>query len=362
MSMPLGRNTEAMSDGPNMPLWVTGISAPKHPICEVETLVKRYFGIDGRLVPLDGERDQNFLVSASGAQRHVLKISSGSEPRANVDYQVALLSHLEGAASHLPLPRTVASKHGEPYILHQFENGQSNTVRLITYLDGQPLSEPQHLRDGWAGHLGAFQGMLCCALQGFDHVGATRFMPWNSSSRQMFDRDVLAYLEPDFTSLIEPHLARLRQTSLPALHDMRSQVIHNDIHPGNVLLDDRRQISGVIDFGDAIRAPVIQDLAVSATSLIEFSTSGHLSLISDLIEGFCSKCPLASDELALLHDAILLRSILSVALGRMKDQFVPPARRPRPASKASAVGLHSILSLEEGALSSPGGTHRFAHG
>ncbi len=101
-----------------MPLWVTGISAPKHPDREAEALVKRHFGIDGRLIPLDGERDQNFLVSACGAQRHVLKISSGSEPTANLDFQATLLSYLEETAPHLPLPRNIASKNGEPYILH----------------------------------------------------------------------------------------------------------------------------------------------------------------------------------------------------------------------------------------------------
>lgn len=360
--MQFERNTKSKSEGLKAPKSVYEIGAPKHPVHEIKSLVKQHYDIDGLLVPLDGERDQNFLVDAGGARRWVVKVSSDAAGIANADYQAALLSHLEETALHLPLPRNVASKHGENYIAHRFKNGQSGAVRLITYLEGRPFSVQKHRRDAWAGRIGAFQGRLCRALHGFHHVGATAFMPWNSSSKEMFNRETLAYLEMDIGSLVAPHLDRLRSYSLPALQEMRSQVVHNDIHPGNVLMDDRGQISGIIDFGDAIRAPIIQELAVSATSLIEFSPTKHRGLIAELIEGFCSECPLFSDELALLHDAILLRSILSVALGRVKDGCAPPAQRPHPASKASEVGLRAILSLDDNAPWAPRLVCRFANG
>lgn len=356
------RNDLPESGRLKVPEWASGLRAPGHSVREAEALVKRHYGIDARLFPLDGERDQNFLVTADGAQQWVLKIGSGMEPSANVDYQAALLSWLEETAPHLPLPRNIDSKQGDPYLLHQFDNGERGAVRLVTYLEGRPLSAQGHRIDGWAGQTGAFQGRLCCALRDFDHVAAGRFLPWNASSEVMLCREMLAYLEPDCASLTAPHLDRLRSTSLPALREMRSQVIHNDIHPGNVLVDGRGRISGIIDFGDAIRAPVIQELAVSATSLVEFSPTDSQSLIPDLIEGFCSVYPLHSDELALLYDAVLLRSILSVALGRMKDRLVPSAQRPRAATKASETGLDAILKLERGLVSGPRSGRRSAHG
>ena len=125
---------------------------------------------------------------------------------------------------------------------------------------------------------------------------------------------------------------------------LRRQVIHNDMHPGNILLGSAGEISGIIDLGDAIKAPLIQDLAVSATSLVEAAPHAAADPLQDLIDGFCSACPLTAEDLGLLHDAMIMRSILSVVLGRV-NQTVPPKDRPRAATAASETGLRAILAL-----------------
>lgn len=66
---------------------------------------------------------------------------------------------------------------------------------------------------------------------------------------------------------------RLQAVLQPAMLNIRPQVIHNDAHTGNVLTNDLGQITGVIDFGDSVCAPIIQDLAVSATSIAEIFPS-----------------------------------------------------------------------------------------
>lgn len=356
------RKAELEQDGAKNQNWANGMCAPRNPVAEIKALASKYYGLDGQLTPLAGERDQNFLLDTGGSDRFVLKIGSDSDGIAIADYQTALLSHLEKSAPHLPLPRNVPDRHGALYNLHNFENGQSGAVRLVTYLEGQPVSGLTDRREGWASKVGRFQGALCCTLEGFHHDGATAFMPWNSSSEERYNGDTLTYLKPDFFDLVAPYLERIISNSLPAIQKTRSQVIHNDIHPGNILMDDQGRITGVIDFGDAIRAPVIQDLAVSVASLLEFSPANHRELVADLISAFRSVYPLNADELALLHDAIFLRSILHVALGRLKDGFVPSAERPRPATQASEHALRILLSLHEDGRLTPRSTGWFSHG
>ncbi|MEL7013182.1 MAG: phosphotransferase, partial [Pseudomonadota bacterium] len=179
----------------------------------------------------------------------------------------------------------------------------------------------------------------------FDHPGSAEVMPWNASAAPLCDPSFLSGLGPELTHLLAPHLERLQTVSLPKLRTLRRQVIHNDMHPGNILLSNAGEISGIIDFGDAIKAPLIQDLAVSSTSLVEAVPHAPTEPLRDLIEGFISAYPLDDSELALLHDAMILRSILSVVLGRVKDHTVPPRDRPRPATAASETGLRAILTL-----------------
>lgn len=360
--MPLDTPDRAGSDGPEVPDWARDVRAPAHELHEIEALVKDRYGLEGQLHPLDGERDQNILISTGDARRWVVKISEGAAAEATADYQAALLGYLEGAAPDLPLPRNRTDRTGAPYLLHRFANGQPAAVRVVSYLEGRPLSDLPPSHGSWARPIGAFQGRLCRALRGFEHPQSTRFMPWDSSSDVMLDDRMLAFLDPDFRTAVTPHLNRLTDAVLPALRDAPAQVIHNDIHPGNILLDDGGRVAGMIDFGDAIHRSALQDLAVSVTSLIEFAPDRTEHVIPQLIGGFLAHCPLSSQMLALLYDAILLRGILSVALGRMKDRGVPPAMRPRPATRLSEGGLRAILSLSGGVLSDPQRLQRLADG
>src|SRR3546814_16314237 len=47
----------------------------------------------------------------------------------------------------------------------------------------------------------------------------------------------------------------------PALPHCRRQVIHNDFNPSNILVNEDGSINGIIDFGDAIDATLICDIA-----------------------------------------------------------------------------------------------------
>ena len=52
----------------------------------------------------------------------------------------------------------------------------------------------------------------------------------------------------------------------PRLAGLRHQVIHNDYHLFNVLVaqDDASRVTGIIDFGDMIRAPLVAEVATAA--------------------------------------------------------------------------------------------------
>ncbi|MBQ0818729.1 phosphotransferase, partial [Microvirga sp. HBU67558] len=62
-------------------------------------------------------------------------------------------------------------------------------------------------------------------------------------------------------ALVERFLDRFEQFVLPAMPNLRTQVIHNDLNPHNVLVAERDHdhVTGVIDFGDAVLAPLVND-------------------------------------------------------------------------------------------------------
>jgi Ser/Thr protein kinase RdoA (MazF antagonist) len=51
----------------------------------------------------------------------------------------------------------------------------------------------------------------------------------------------------------------------PRLAKLRAQVIHNDLNPHNVMLDceTASRVAAIIDFGDALHAPLINELGTA---------------------------------------------------------------------------------------------------
>ncbi len=86
---------------------------------------------------------------------------------------------------------------------------------------------------------------------------------------------LLSNLDEARKTLATHALDRFASHMVPLLPQLRAQVIHNDFNPHNVLAGDPRneEIAGVIDFGDSVRSPIVQDLAVAAA--YQFEPTGH---------------------------------------------------------------------------------------
>lgn len=291
---------------------------PAFGLAEAEEILARCYGLAGQLSPLVGERDQNFKLETDDGRLFVLKISGATEDAKTVDFQVKALAHIAKVAPRLPIPKDQIDKNGELYSRQTMSDGQSHLIRLVTYLAGSPLLSLGPDCRGAIYEMGQTQGQICRALSSFFHPTAAYAMPWNTSKGMMLEPEFVSLLDADQAARFRPHADRLLTETLPALQALRSQVIHNDVHTGNVLLDESGRVSGIIDFGDIVFAPLIQDLAVSAASIADFCPSDPGPAIQELVRGFCSTFPLLPEERELLGDAILLRSLLCVQLCEFK--------------------------------------------
>jgi Ser/Thr protein kinase RdoA (MazF antagonist) len=164
--------------------------------------------------------------------------------------------------------------------------------------------------------VGALQGRICKAFEGFEHAGASHFMPWNILNGLVESQELRnRYLDDGLAERCGPALERLKFESLPRMRQLPSQIIHNDAHADNVMCDpaEPHSITGVIDFGDQIRAPLVVDLATSMASLLY---RGHalLEAAHALVKGFESIMPLPDEQRDLLYDATLARAIMTVQL------------------------------------------------
>ena len=289
---------------------------------------REYWQLEGELAPLDGERDQNHRLTTADGASHVLKVSAAGESEGAVDFQIAALRHLERHATDLPVPRVLASTRGNDREWITADDGKRHMVRMLSWIPGTPLSQSKPLGINALRNAASFQAKLARGLRGFFHPHARHFVAWDIQRALLLEPGIHAWVADDAKALCADFHAHLRNEVLPKLPALRAQVVHSDGHADNLLRagSDADEIVGVIDFGDMVHAPLVQDLAVTLAS---FARHGEMSLDNAVaqVEAWNAILPLMDDELEVLHDLTLLRLATALALYdfRIRATEKPPA-------------------------------------
>lgn len=302
-------------------------SSPKRTEQEAASLAAEAFGITGTATLLTSERDQNFRIDAADGQAYVLKVTHPFEDPVVTDFQTRaqiILSHPDAA---LPIPRLLDTLDGQPIFWAPVGNGDARqAVRLISFLSGTPLFK---LRAGSTQRraLGQALARFDLALQGFSHPGGAQKLLW--------DIQHLSDLEPLLVHIEEPEKRALAQKFLRAheagvtvsKHALRRQVIHNDLNAYNVLVDAGNPdvVTGILDFGDMVEAPLINDLAVACAYQLADEGNPMVSA-GDCIAGYHAVLPLTDLELKLLPHLTIARLLVTVLITEWRARQHPENR------------------------------------
>jgi Ser/Thr protein kinase RdoA (MazF antagonist) len=278
-------------------------------------LLERY-GLHGTLSPLAGERDANFLLRTDdgAGQRYMLKISHPVETPLVADFQTQALLHLARVDTTLPVQRLVPTLYGAPSFTDRAPDGSVRVVRLFTYLEGMPM--PQAPRS--SAQRAAVARMLArldIALSGLVHPAGALELPWDIQRADRARGLLVHVTEPARRALAERALDGFAQRAKPALAGLRRQPIHNDFNIYNLLVDADapEQVRGILDFGDMVEAPMIDDLAVAASYQLD-EEGDVLSTIVEFAAAYHAVNPLQPAELDVLPDLIRARLAMVVAI------------------------------------------------
>jgi len=296
------------------PMDVVASAPPSFTLQQAVDIARNDYGLSATAAVLVSERDQNFRLTLPDGRRLVLKIANSLEDPLVTDFQIQALLHIQAKADALlNTPTVLRATSGEYSVMLESE-GRSHIARVVSYLEGKPLGgtvPDAHL----ARDMGRYLARLGRALSDFSHPGADHRLLWDMKQAASL-RELLQYIDDRETrGLASRTLDNFEANICPLFSTLRWQVIHNDMNPENVLLDESAsgKIAGVIDFGDMMRSPLIIDVAVAA-SYLRTLDGNPLTLIAEFIAGYHGEMPLSRKEIDILHDLTNVRLMTTVLI------------------------------------------------
>jgi 4-aminobutyrate aminotransferase-like enzyme/Ser/Thr protein kinase RdoA (MazF antagonist) len=291
------------------------LSRPDVNIKDAAGLLADYYGLSGSIVELGSQQDRNYRIDAASG-RFVLKICRADYATVELEAQNAALRHIAGTAGAPRVPKVISASGGRE-IVFVTVRGQNYQIRLLDYMDGEPLTLRKYLPEVSVAALGTLGGQLALALSDFSHPGLSRDLQWDLRHAGPVVRHLLAAvkdLDRKKQIAVAMDEAMLRIDGLSP--QLRLQAIHHDLTDDNVVGLPNRfgQLipQGVIDFGDIIHGWLVADLAVTCASLLHHSGADPF-VILPAVKAFHAVLALQDAELRALWPLIVARAAVLVA-------------------------------------------------
>lgn len=299
-------------------------AAAQTPLAQVHAAVSELFGLEATEVSrLASERDELFLIDAAAEVRYILRFANPADDPAVVEMQTQALLWIANVDELLPVPRVVPDRQGRFQCEMRVGDNPPRSVRLSAYLRGQPLPTAQRSA-AQRRSLGMTLARLGLALRDFSHPGADHQLAWDIKSASL-----LHELVPGGNNgvrrwdLVRRGLERFETAVKPKLAELRTQVIHGDFNPHNILVDPRDPsvVTGILDFGDMVRTPLIADLAIACC--YHTQDGDPLDGIAEIVAGYHDVTPLQREEISMLYDLIVTRLCAAVAITEWRARRYP---------------------------------------
>ncbi len=290
------------------------------PIDEVALLLDEHYGVAGTARRLAGDRDTNFHISGPNGE-WMLKVAHPAERPAVVETQQQLLEHLRLWNPDLPLPTPVRTRNGD-LVARADLDGVAVTLRLTTFLPGRTVEEA-----GWNPALRrsalATLARLDAALAPFAPEALGAPPEWHIAALPRL-RSHLGTLSAAQRGLVAPWFDLFEAEISPHLPEMRTQTIHGDFNPANLIVDPACPdwLTGIIDFGDLSLAPLVADPAIAAAYICLDSDDPAATLAAAAAD-YHAAMPLTADELRLFPLLAVSRMVQSVIISAWRAELHP---------------------------------------
>ncbi|HEX5826266.1 MAG TPA: aminotransferase [Candidatus Limnocylindrales bacterium] len=301
---------------------------------EAQALLERAFGGGLRVVrELGSHQDRNFLVQGDGsadgsARRFVFKIARHGLSRTELEAENAAMAVVAAAGLPFETPVPQPALDGATITGGATAAGETHDLRLVTFIEGEPLDGVGFLAPPVLRAHGAMAARMALALRGFDHPALDRALQWDLRHAAAVCEALAPWATTEARrALLDDSMARATAALAPVADGLRVQVVHQDVTDLNTVARrdaaGRPMPAGLIDFGDLSRTWLVADLAVTIAADVVHDIGRPLQAAREIARGFAANLPLVDAELAAAWPLVVARAS-SVAISGDQQGALEP--------------------------------------
>jgi Ser/Thr protein kinase RdoA (MazF antagonist) len=296
--------------------------APRFTVDRAVSLATDLYNLHATAESLPSERDQNFLLTNLSGERFVLKIANSLEDQALLQAQSDAMMHAGERVSFCQ--RLVPSVNGK--ILEQVTSasGDTNLIRVATYLTGVALGETREHSTLLLRDLGRKLAQLDIALMDFDRPSIHRNFHWDLANWQTVIAEYSDLInDASLRAPVVNYAKAFETTVAPLLSGLRKSVIHGDTNDYNILINDERSgVVAIIDFGDMVYSYTIADLAI-ALAYVVLNNESPLTTAAIVVAAYHEVLPLTDEEIETVWGLMIMRLCMSVCIAAFQQRERP---------------------------------------
>ena len=268
------------------------------------------------LKPLNSERDKNFLININLKKKYVLKISNFEESKELLKLQDYVLSELSQRSS---LNKYIPKKVHSSIKTYSDLNNRKCCVRILTFIDGKMYALVKH-NQSLEKSLGNLLGNLSKELQSLINSSAFREFEWDPSKIIWINKEVKMFTGKNKKII----LRSLKEHDIfvsKNLNKLRFSLTHGDANNYNLVVN-KNKVLGLLDYGDMIYAPTINDLAVSLSYAL-MNKNNLYATLENIIISYHKVFNITSDEIFSLMSLVKARLTITVVMAERQRKKFP---------------------------------------
>ena len=271
---------------------------------------------DVKLRSLNSERDINFLIKGINNKKYVVKISNPKESFEQLMYQDVLIKHLRLNKKLRKIYPEICHKN----ILFFKDKKQRNCpVRVLTYIDGNMYAKSK-INNEIEKSFGRILALQSIQLQSFINNAAIRKFDWDPSNIK-WTKKFINLFSGFNKEIIKDAIYQYDNFVYKNIKNLKYAVTHGDPNDYNVVVK-KNKIIGLIDFGDSIYAPSINDLAI-ALSYAFMSSKNLYQTLKNIVGIYNNVYPISGDEIYSLLGLIKSRLVITLVMAAKQRKKYP---------------------------------------